>query len=147
VPSDLEMALFDQELAELGDVPESKRWHLERDPTVPLGLLITMHSIKKPDELYRARFRWTGLFDPASLKFLNLQTGAQDDVAAWPQCRGFRPTALDACVNWTAEGFALHPEWRNSPKTAFLAPEKPVRFALLKLQSVLDSSYEGRGHR
>ena len=43
--------------------------------------------------------------------------------------------------------FALHPEWRNSEKTAFKEREKPVEFMLLTLQFQLDSTYTGRGKR
>lgn len=145
--SDLEFSLFEQELVEVRELPEASRWLLERDGSASLGLLVTMHPSGNPAELYLARIRWRSLFEPASLKFLKRDTGADNDPTAWPQCRGFRPAQLDACVSWTAEGHALHPEWASSPKAAFKAPERPVQCVLLLLQSELDASYAGRGHR
>ena len=145
MPSELECALFEQEFGEIADLPESARWHVERDAAVPLGIIVTIHSIKKPLETYIARLRWPMLFEPPSLKFLTLDGRLDNNPGAWPKCRGFRPSQLDACTSWTLEGHSLHPEWRLSPKTAFQAPERPVRFALLTLQSELDMFYEGRG--
>jgi hypothetical protein len=145
--SDLELSLFEQELVEVRDLPEASRWLLERDGSVSLGLLVTMHPLGNPEEFYLARLRWGSLFQPPSLKFLRRDTGADNDPAAWPQCRGFRPAQLDACVSWTAEGHALHPEWASSPKAMFRSPEKAVQFVLLLLQNELDGSYAGRGHR
>ncbi len=145
--SDLELSLFEQELVEVRELPEASRWLLERDGSVSLGLLVTMYPSGSPEEFYLARIRWTNLFEPASLKFLRRDTGADNDPTAWPKCKGFRPSSLDACVSWTAEGHALHPDWRNSPKTAFKTRDKPVEFALLTLQYELDVSYDGRGHR
>ncbi|MBI3528640.1 MAG: hypothetical protein HY067_11800 [Betaproteobacteria bacterium] len=144
--SDFELSLFEEELREVRTLPEANRWKLERDETVPLGLKVEMHSVRDPAELYLAKVRWTNYFAPPSLKFLNLQTGADNDVTAWPLCGGFRPTSLDACVSWTAEGHVAHPEWAGSSKAAFPRVETPVQFILLTLQRELDTSYSGRGH-
>lgn len=145
MPSDFELAIFEQELGDVAALPEAVRWKIERDTAVPLGIFSTLYSIKNPEEIYLARLRWTKLFEPPSLKFLVLDTRAESDRRAWPKCRGFRPANLDACVSWTEEGHRLHPEWRASPKTAFKVPEKPVHFALLTLQHELDLYYDGRG--
>ncbi len=145
MPTDFELAIFEQELVDVAALPEAVRWNVERDTVVPLGILVTASSTKNPEEVYVARLRWTQLFDPPSLKFLTLDTRVESDARAWPKCRGFRPANLDACVSWTEEGHKLHPEWRASPKTAFKTPEKPVQFALLTLQHELDVYYSGRG--
>src|SRR5438270_314991 len=110
--TELELALFAEELYDVRRLPEASRWQLERDDTVPLGLLAVMHPITQPTELYKARLRWSDYFGPVSLKFVNMGTGADSDPTAWPRCFGFRPTALDSCLPWTAEGHTLHPEWK-----------------------------------
>ena len=145
--SPFELNFFEQELVEVRELPEASRWNLERDEAVPLGLRVKMRPANHLAESYLARLRWGGLFSPASLKFLNLETLAENDPTAWPQCFGFRPAQLDACVSWTQEGHKLHPEWAQSKGAAFRPPERPVQFALLQLQHELDTSYTGRGHR
>ncbi len=144
--TELEQALFEEELQMVRSLPEARRWQLERDDAVPLGLYIVMHPISKPTELYKARIRWTNYFGPFSLKFISMATGMDSDPTAWPRCFGFRPASLDACLPWTAEGHGLHPEWKNSVAHAFPKVEVPVQYALLQLQFSLDNSYEGRGN-
>ncbi len=146
MPTELEQALFEEELQTVHDLPEASRWQLERDTTVPLGLFAVMHPISKPAELYKARIRWTDYFGPFSLKFINMDTGVDTDPMAWPRCFGFRPGSVDACLPWTAEGHALHPEWKNSVANAFPSTELPLQHALLCVQLALDTSYVGRGN-
>jgi len=145
--TELEKALFEEELQAVRGLPEASRWQIERDDAVPLGLFAVVHPIAEPAELYRARIRWTDYFGPFSLKFINLATGLDNDPSAWPQCFGFRPGCLDVCLPWTAEGQALHPEWRTSVTQAFPKVEVPMQFALLQLQFSMDNTYQGRGHR
>lgn len=142
--SDFELMLFEQELSEVRGLPEASRWTLERDPAVPLGVLVEVHSVKEPSEVFLAQVRWDDYFKAPSLKFLNRQTRSATDVTAWPQCRGFRPASFDTCVSWTAEGHKLHPEWANSPRTAFPQVESPMQYILLTLQNELDAHYTGR---
>lgn len=143
--TELEKALFLKEWGGIQDLPEAARWKLERDSNVPLGLFVTLSPVKYPKEVFRARLHWTDYFGPVSLKFVNLQTGATSDPQAWPRCKGFRPSSMDACLSWTAEGHALHPEWKNSFQHSFPKVELPMQFALLTLQHSLDGQYEGRG--
>jgi hypothetical protein len=143
--TELEQALFDEELEAVRNLPEFCRWQLERDPTVPLGLYVVMHPVREPTELYKARIRWTDYFGPFSLKFVDLATNADTAQSAWPKCFGFRPGALDACLPWTAEGHGHHPDWKNSAANSFPKVELPLQYALLQVQSSLDNSYEGRG--
>lgn len=145
--TELELALFVEELAEVRRLPEASRWQLERDDSVPLGLFAVMHPISKPSDLYRARLRWKDYFGPPSLKFINMTTGADNDPNSWPQCFGFRPSSLDACLPWTAEGQSHHAEWKNSPAQSFPNVEAPMQYALLRIQHSLDTTYQGRGHR
>lgn len=142
--SELELALFEEEFTAVQSLPEATRWQLERDNSVPLGLFAVMHPISSPTELYKARIRWnTSYFAPFSLKYVDMNTGAENNPTAWPLCPGFRPASFDTCITITSEGHALHPEWAGQfPKVAL-----PMQHALLHLQLLLDNSYMGRARR
>lgn len=142
--TDFERAVFEQQLEDVLKLPEAGRWTLERDESVPLGLFATMHPRTDPSSYFRAHFRWSDLFKAPSMKFVDLGTGSETSPLAWPRCFGFRPGSMDACLPWTAEGHALHPEWAAS-SNAFPKVDAPVQFALLMLQASLDSTYQGRG--
>lgn len=138
----LELALFAQQLEEVRALPQASRWQLERDDAVPLGIVVTVAPLAHDEELFNARFRWSNYFEPPSLKFLDVKTG-HEMPSAWPKCPGFRAASLDACLPWTAEGQALHPEWARSH--AYPKCDAPLQFALLTLQATLDNDYQGRG--
>lgn len=143
--TDFELALFELQLEEVLKLPETCRWSLERDTSVPLGVFAVMHPLSKPEELFKSRLRWNDLTKAPSLKFIDMTTGSDSNPAAWPKCYGFRPDSLDACLPWTAEGHGLHSEWASSAANAFPKVEAPVQFALLNIQSSLDNSFQGRG--
>jgi hypothetical protein len=143
--TDFELAVFERQLQEALELPEAQRWILERDSSVPLGLFATMCPQSKPDEHYKVRLRWVDLYKAPSLKFINIENGSETDPGAWPQCHGFRPRSLDACLPWTAEGHTLHPEWQHSAANAFPKTDAPVQFSLLNVQASLDQTYQGRG--
>ena len=143
--TELELALFEEELETVQRLAEATRWKLERDLACPLGLFAEMHPRSAPADMYKARIRWNNYFGPFSLKFINLTTGSDSDPNAWPRCFGFRPGSLDACIAWTAEGHGHHPEWKNSAKNRFPDVEAPMQFALFQIQSSLDNTYQGRG--
>ena len=143
--TELELALFDEELVTVRCLAEASRWKLERDAACPLGLFAEMYPRSKPTELYKAHIRWTDYFGPPSLKFASFATGSETDPTAWPRCFGFRPASFDACLPWTAEGHGLHPDWKNSSKNGFPKVDAPMQFALLQIQHSLDTTYEGRG--
>lgn len=71
----LETVLLQQHLTEVLALPESCRWHLEKDDSVLLGVTVVLHSTKAPQDLYKARLNWTDYSKPVSLKFLNMNTG------------------------------------------------------------------------
>ncbi len=141
----LDLALFEEELEAVQSLDVATRWQLERDDSVPLGLFAVMHPANEPEQLYKARLRWDDYFGPPSLKYINMQTGSESDPAAWPRCAGFRPGSLDSCIQLTAEGHKLHPEWCQSAATRFPEIELPMQYALIQLQVALDNSYQGRG--
>ncbi len=122
---------------------DAARWKLEK--ASPLEIFAKMSPASHPDEVFQARLIWSAYPDqPPSLKFRDPATGRLDLPTAWPQVRGFRPVSLDACVNWCAEGFALHPEWRNDPKLRW-DPRGNVLLKVLRiLQDELDNYFQGR---
>lgn len=142
--TDFDLRLFEQQLVEVRKLEDASRWQLEREDDVPLGLLAVMHSASDPTQLYKARFRWTDLFGPFSLKFIDMETGGETNPRAWPKCREFAPQAFFACIPLTVEGHSHHPEWVRSAATRFPATDVPLQFALLSVQHILDSSYESR---
>jgi hypothetical protein len=128
---------------EVSSVSDASRWSLEMSGD--LEVLATMHSVKAPSELFHARLLWAKYPDlPPSLKFRDPATGRLDLPQAWPIVRGFRPQSLDACVNYCAEGFALHPEWQQDPRFRWDTGNNPLLRVLRTLQEELDEHYEGR---
>jgi hypothetical protein len=145
--TEFDMVLFEQHLAELRALPNATRWRLERGSPTLLEVHVDMHPRTAPSERFRARLRWQDYSKPFSLKFIDPETGRDDDPRAWPIFQGSRPASLDACVPYTEEGVRLHPEWQASPTNAYKAPESPLQFAVLTLQNLLDNTYGGRGGR
>lgn len=131
------------DFAEAGQVPEASRWKLEIREE--LEILVTMSSAKAPGEAFQARLKWNKYPEQApSLKFRDPATGRIDLPQAWPQARGFRPQSLDACVNWCAEGFQLHPEWKNDSRWRWNPSGNPLLWVLRQLQEELDEYFQGR---
>lgn len=140
---DLSVLCFEADCAEIVASPESARWVLEK--AEPLGILTTISPQTSPDEKFQAHLVWSDYpANPPSLRFRNPATGSLTDPHAWPQCPGFRPTSFDACVNWTAEGHALHPEWRLSAATRWDPTGNALFRVLCILQDTLDFSFSGR---
>src|SRR6266571_5506149 len=134
---------FEDDLVETETTEDAARWKIEHGESQEV--FVTMHSIVDPDNLYQVRLAWTRYADDApSLKFRNTDTGSLTDATAWPNVRGFRPTAFDTCVNYSAEGFVLHPEWQKDPKLRWRPEGNMVLKVLRILQAELDEYYSGR---
>lgn len=128
---------FDQDLQEASTAEDAQRWKIEK--IAPLCALVTISSQKAPEDFYYARLLWCKYPDEApSLKFQDKTTGRYDVPQAWPEMRGFRPTSVDACVNWTKEGFALHPEWNGDPNKKWIPKGNMLLKVIRILQSELD---------
>jgi hypothetical protein len=142
VPTAADLA-FEEDLAEAEATEDAARWKTERGKGQEV--FVTMHSIVDPNNRYQARLAWTRYADDApSLKFRNPTTGSLTDATAWPIVRGFRPTSFDTCVNYSAEGFALHPEWQLDSKLRWRPDGNIVLKVLRILQAELDEYYGGR---
>lgn len=141
----LDELAFEADLKAVKASVEAARWEIEKGSGL-LEVFVTLSSALNPEESFQARLAWSRYPGslPGSLKFREPQTGRLDIATAWPVCRGFRPSSLDACVNWCAEGFALHPEWVNDPKWRWDTSGNPLLRMLSRLQFELDTFFDGR---
>jgi hypothetical protein len=134
---------FEDDLREAEMAEDARRWQFER--RARQEVLVTLASAADPDNKYQARLAWRSYpLDAPSMKFRNPKTGSLGEPTAWPNVRGFRPTNLDACVNWCEEGFVAHPEWRNDPKFRWRSEGNAFLRVLRILQSEMDDYYSGR---
>jgi hypothetical protein len=132
-----------QDVEEVLRVEDSPRWKLEK--VAPLELHVGMSSVKHPQEVFQSRLLWKAYpGEPPSIKFRDPHSGRLDLPTAWPVARGFRPANLDACVNYSVEGFALHPEWAKDANLRWNPSGNPLLKALRILQRELDTSCTGR---
>jgi len=134
---------LESDLKAVLDHPLSQRCRVER--VALLEVVVQVSSARAPKEVFQARLAWAKYpSQPPSLKFRDPGTGRLDIATAWPNCRGFRPQSLDACVNWCAEGFALHPEWCSDPKWRWDPTGNPLLRTIETLQFEMDEFFEGR---
>lgn len=141
-PPGADALLLDADFEETLALDEAARWKLER-----IGwreVWATMSPRSAPGEKYFVRLLWQRYREePPSLKFRDAD-GRVDDPRAWPLLPGFRPASLDACVNYCSEGFGLHPEWRNDPRTRWDSRGNSLLRVLSILQIAFDEQYGGR---
>ncbi len=103
-----------------------------------------LHPRSAPGELYVARIGWTRYPQAApSVKFADGIGESLTIVKAWPVSRAYRPGNFDICKPFTAEGFTVHPEWRNGPH-AWPTTGNPFLFVVSQLQDDLNHRYQGR---
>lgn len=134
---------LDEDLAQVLALPEASRWTIERAGA--LETWVTLSPAGASGEQFQARLLWSAYPDRApSLKFRDPATGRLDLTSAWPQATGLRPGSLDACVNWTAEGLALHPEWQGDLRYRWDSRGNVLLKVLRLLQETLDESFQGR---
>lgn len=140
---ELSARCLDADLAEVRESDDAERWELTRPGE--LEIYATLSPLSDPGESFQARLLWT-LYpgSPPSLKFRDQATGRLDLPHAWPKVGGFRPTSHDACVNWTQEGFALHPEWQRDPHLRWDPTGNVLLRVLRTTQDGLDLDYHGR---
>lgn len=141
--ADLSAMNLADDLAEVRTTEDAARWEITLPN--PLEVLVTLSPASAPGERFQARLLWSAYpTEPPSLKFRDPATGALDRPQAWPKVRGFRPGSLDACVNYCAEGFALHPEWRTDPRYRWETRGNVLLKVLRTLQDELDHHFSGR---
>ena len=97
-----------------------------------------------PTEMYVARIAWSRYPQaPPSVKFADRVGGSLGVTKAWPAIAGYRPGNFDICKPFTAEGFALHAEWRSGPH-AWSLSGNPFLWVVSQLQDDLNDRYLGR---
>jgi hypothetical protein len=134
---------FEDDLRQSERAEDAARWKLERG--AHQEVFVTFASAGDVDNKYQVRLAWRSYpLDAPSLKFRNPETGSLGEPTAWPIVRGFRPTNLDACVNWCEEGFVAHPEWRNDPNFRWRSEGNALLRVLRIVQSEMDDHYSGR---
>jgi hypothetical protein len=105
---------------------------------------LEMHPRSAMSEIYVARVKWARYPDaPPSVKFATEVGGRIDVLTAWPVIPGYRPTAFDICMPFTAEGFAVHPDWAQT-KEAWTGTGNPFLWVAETLQRDLNNRYQGR---
>lgn len=105
---------------------------------------LEMHPRCATSEIYVARVKWARYPDaPPSVKFATEVGGRIDVLTAWPVIPGYRPTAFDICMPFTAEGFAVHPDWAQT-KEAWTGTGNPFLWVAETLQRDLNNRYQGR---
>ena len=105
---------------------------------------LTLMPASDPKETYFAQVAWREYPGaPPSVKFAKSIGGALDDSRAWPVVPGFRAQSFDICMPFTAEGFALHPEWAGTAER-WRSAGNPFLYVASTLQRLLDTRYSGR---
>ena len=132
------------DFAAVVETDDAKRWKLTLSKSL-LEVRVAMSPAPGPKEEFLARLLW-GRYphEAPSLKFVDPATDSITNPNAWPQCAGFRPSSLDACVSWTKEGYGLHPEWIAASATKWDSSGNPLFRVLNILQDTLDYQYSER---
>jgi hypothetical protein len=134
---------FEEDLKAMLALEEARRWDITR--VSDLEIYVTAFPAGVPDEKFQARFVWNSYpSDPPSFKFRDPATGRLDLTSAWPEVPGYRPGHLDACVNWSSEGFVAHPEWKNDPNIKWQPKGNVLLKVLRLLQRDLDEKFVKR---
>lgn len=134
---------FEDDLKAMSETPDAVRWSFERRGD--LELWATVSPLVAPAEHFVCRLLWLeypGAWPP-SVKFVDPASGRLDLPKAWPIANGFRPTCLDICANWTAEGFKTHPEWATT-EHRWIGRGNIILKTMRILQAELDASCGGR---
>lgn len=129
-------------LREGGDLGEADRWSASLVSSLEVRGVFSPAS--HPAEQFHARILWDRYPDlPPSVVFVDPASGRSDVPNAWPTGGPFRPVT-GLCVNYTKEGFAMHPEWVNDPALRWRTDGNALLKVLRLLQDDFDLGYAGR---
>lgn len=111
-----------------------------------LEVWVTFTPSNHTTERFCARLAWDRFPDHApSVLFRDPATGRLDVPDAWPTGGPFRPMA-GLCVNYTREGFAMHPEWVSDARLRWRTDGNVLQKVIRLMQDSFDHEYAGR-HR
>lgn len=117
---------------------------LLRDTNDPSVYWLSLRPQNAREEVYVARIGWTRYPQAApSVKFADGIGGSLTVTRAWPVIPGYRPPSFDICKPFTAEGYALHGEWRTGPQ-AWPITGNPFLWVASQLQDDMNHRYQGR---
>ncbi len=117
---------------------------LVRDQADSATYWLAARPASAPQETYYARVTWAAYpHQPPSIKFADAIGGSVTVTRAWPVIPGYRSASQDICKPMSAEGYALHPEWRSGPD-AWPTTGNPFLWLAQTLQHDLDNDYTGR---
>lgn len=112
----------------------------------PLEVWVTFIPAQHATERFCARIAWDRYPDNApSVLFRDPETGRLDVPHAWPTGGPFRPM-IGLCVNYTREGFRLHPEWVTDARLRWRTDGNVLLKVIRLMQDSFDHEYAGR-HR
>jgi hypothetical protein len=135
---------FEADLRQIIDAQVEPNWPLVRIAGEIAVIAVLARNGDQRDR-FVLRLKWQRYpDDPPSLKFLDPVTGRDDIPTAWPTGGPFRPQSLDVCVNYCAEGFQLHPEWRQDAQARWATDGNALLRALHNTQHDLDTKVTGR---
>jgi hypothetical protein len=135
--------LADHEAAVVGFLTD-RGGCLVRDQPDSATYWLAARPASAPQETYYVRVAWTAYpHQPPSIKFADAIGGSVTVTRAWPVIPGYRPASQDICKPMSAEGYALHPEWRSGPD-AWPTKGNPFLWLAQTLQYDLDNHYTGR---
>jgi hypothetical protein len=107
------------------------------------GRWLELHPAAHPEQTYVVRLTWKAYPHAApSVTFVLEVGGSPGDMAAWPLIPGYR-APNDICMPFTAEGYAVHPEWTTGPQ-AWDSTGNPFLRVVTQIQDDLDNRYQGR---
>lgn len=116
---------------------------LQRDQNDPSVYWLDIRPGSAPAERYYARVAWRVYPHAApSVLFADGIGGSLGVTHAWPQISGYG-APQQICKPFTAEGYALHPEWAAGPD-AWPTDGNPFLWVAETLQYDLDNAYQGR---
>jgi hypothetical protein len=105
---------------------------------------LVLHPRSVPAETFIARVAWQRYPQrPPSVKFATAVQGGLTSTAAWPLISGYRAGSFDICMPFTAEGFALHPEWSTGVH-AWKETGNPFLWVTTRIQDDFNQRYGGR---
>ena len=112
----------------------------QEDPSI---YWLEMRPLSLPQERYYPRVAWRVYPHAApSVLFADGLRGPLGVPRAWPRIPGYR-APNDICKPFTAEGFAIHPDWSTGPD-AWPTDGNPFLWVVETLQYDLDNDYSGR---
>lgn len=129
-----------QDQGAVGEFLRENRGDLVPAENEPGVFWLLMSPVGRPNDRFLARLVWTSYPQaPPSVRFHDRVGGTFAVPCAWPAISGYRIGTWDICKPFTAEGYALHPEWRQGP-TAWPTVGNPFLWVASVLQNDLNLS-------